>query len=1186
MSTFTEHQCAAIRAQGNILVSAGAGTGKTGTVIARCLRLILEERCSIENILMVTFTEAAAAEMRARLRKALESKSSEQPGDAFVDEQLALLDTAHISTLHGFGLQLVREHFHELGLDPQVSVLDDTQTQPLIHRTLDALFEQCYAERGAGATPVLDLIHKYGGGSEDKIRSLVLKVHRYSQTLPHPARWLEHQLGELSKPEPADWRELFVQAVREWRAEFRDEVEAHNGCDNVAKCLTALKDCVEQPSFEQAATAIRCVVDAFNAEWVRGSVGRYRDPLEKFFERALFLSSLLPGDDGIDPMLEDWERMRQPMRALLELAQHFTIEFTRAKRALGGIDFADIEQLALQCLLDQHDQPTETARGWQERFAHVFVDEYQDINAAQDAIIRAVSRGGTRANRFLVGDVKQSIYRFRLADPTIFRGYEEQWRREQGGQRIPLADNFRSRERILNFVNAVFDRLMRPEIGDIHYDADAQLRFGSPDTRQLLGAASDAIARVELHVIHDGEPEVDNPDADEQNEVVDLDNVELEARFVAQRLRKLHEAGHVIWDNEEKRERAADWRDMVVLLRSPTPRIEAFAKEFSRAGVPLAAARAGFFSAIEVCDLLNVLRLLDNPRQDIPLAAVLRSPLFGFSPDELAAVRAAAGRNRTFFHALNQFYFKGRPTSDGIENAARAKAEGFWTCFERWRRLLRHTSLSRCLETILAETHYEALLLANERGRESAANVQRLLELARNYDPFQRQGLYRFLKFVDEQTEAGLDQDVASIEAGNAVRLMSIHASKGLEFPIVALACLGGQFNQMDLRQDILLSPARGLCARIVCPESDRRYPSLPWWWAKQAEQRELLGEELRLLYVAMTRARDTLLLTAFDRSRAGEAPWPTGRTTLLHARELLSARCYWDWLKLWLSCVSTPGDWHDEERGKSGLLEWRRWSRGSITEPAAVIPARKENGNGACCDLNALRARVTWQYQFQPATHEFAKSNVSALRRRALEMDEEAKHLLPRTPRVRASDELSAADVGSAHHAFLQKVNLRRVNSLVELRSEAERFVNEGWLTREEVAVLNFEALLAFWQSPDGKRMAAMGEPKVRRELPFTAKFTIDQLRALGFTKEESFDDFVVVQGVVDLACIDEEGIDVLDFKTDQVTKATARAKADEYTPQVRLYAAALHRIFAKPVRSAALHFLAAGETLPIKVK
>lgn len=942
MSLFTEAQRLAIAANGNVLVSAGAGTGKTRTVVERCLRLI-ESGCSLENILMVTFTEAAAAEMRARLRKALEgkeesgkaeTKSSASSGQ-HLEEQLALLDTAHISTLHSFCLQLVRDHFYELHIDPQVSVLDDAQTAPLMRETLDALLERCYAGKMEFADGVQQLVRQ-NNGSDENIRALVLKLHRYTQSLPPSERWLERELKRLENNEPESWREWLVQGFVEWRGEWLADLALHKDSENVAQCLRAFEACAIHPTFSDVAEVLNCI-RAADREWAHGTKGKFREPLKSFFDEAMFLASLTQPCDGHDPLVEDWQWLRGPMRALLSLAHEFTAEFTRAKRAQAGVDFADLEQLALELLVNDRGEPTDVARAWQDRFTHVFVDECQDINAAQDAIIRAVSRD----NRFLVGDVKQSIYRFRLADPTIFRGYEEQSRKGNDGQRIPLADNFRSREGILNFINPLFTALMRRGIGGVSYDVDARLRFGAPEIRAALACSASAAPCVELHVIHKVKAGESSANDDETNGIESPDSasnagplapvedvlaIEKEARLVAQRLRKLRESGHEIWDEEKQTMSPVEWRDMVVLLRSPSSRVETFAKEFSRSGVPLAAARAGFYSAIEVQDLLNLLRLLDNPLQDIPLAAVLRSPLARLSANELAAVRilgAKGDKHATFVSAVNYFLWKTSSDDLPFAQSARAKLKEFYGAFARWRALVRQTSLSQCLEAVLAETHYEALLLAQTRGRERVANVQRLLELARQYDPFQRQGLFRFLRFVTEQQDADLDQDAAVVESANAVRLMSIHKSKGLEFPIVVVACLAGQFNMQDLRADILLSAQYGLCPRIVPPHSAQRYPSLPWWLARRQEMRELLGEEMRLLYVAMTRARDTLVLTAFDKSKQAGQRWGARTNAALGDREVTKANSYFSWLRLWLSSATAEEDWNGERAGENLLLRW-----------------------------------------------------------------------------------------------------------------------------------------------------------------------------------------------------------------------------------------------------------------------
>lgn len=615
------------------------------------------------------------------------------------------------------------------------------------------------------------------------------------------------------------------------------------------------------------------------------------------------------------------------MAALVQLAQQFTARFAEAKRQLGGVDFSDLEQFALRLL---RDDATGVARHCRAHFTHVCVDEYQDINAAQDAILRLVSGEGASANRFLVGDLKQSIYRFRLASPHIFASYAKDWRggdlqSPPPGVVIALSDNFRSREAILNFVNPLFRALMRESIGGVAYDAEAELKFGG--TVPAAGPRA-----VELHLLtKDAEEPSDERDA--TTDLLDLLGMEREARCVALRLRALHAGGHEVWDEEAGAPRRVEWRDMVVLMRSPGSRVESFAQEFHRAGVPLHAARGGFYEALEVRDLLNLLRLLDNPLQDLPLLAVLRSPLVAMSLEELVALRAQ-NDERLFWDVL----VKGARTAKSevvpgtqLDTACTpeppaaplfTKATSFLARFTVWRERLRLSSLTDCLENVLAETHYESLLLAEPRGAERVANVRRLLDLARQFDPYQRQGLHRFLQFIAAQEEAELDHAPAPVPTDNAVRLMSIHQSKGLEFPVVVVAGLGTLFNERDLRGEILLDEEFGLCPMVSPPDRERRYASLPHWLARRRGRRELLGEELRLLYVALTRARDTLLLVGTDAGKDVVQKWREPATALSDLA-LLKARCPLHWLRAWLPSVTAEEDWRGDTAGQNALLSW-----------------------------------------------------------------------------------------------------------------------------------------------------------------------------------------------------------------------------------------------------------------------
>jgi len=565
-------------------------------------------------------------------------------------------------------------------------------------------------------------------------------------------------------------------------------------------------------------------------------------------------------------------------------------------------------------------------------------------------------------------------------------------------------------------------------------------------------------------------------------------------------------------------------------------------------------------------------------------------------------------------------------------HSAFAKASAFLTRFGAWRDRLRLSSLTDCLERALAETHYESLLLAGPRGAERVANVRRLLDLARQFDPYQRQGLHRFLQFIAAQAEADLDHDPAPAPTDNAVRLMSIHQSKGLEFPVVVVAGLGTRFNEQDLRGDILLDEQFGLCPMVSPPGRERRYESLPHWLARRRGRRELLGEELRLLYVALTRARDTLLLVGTDAGKDVTEKW-RGPAEPIADAALLKARCPLNWLRAWLPSVTSEADWHNDAAGQNELLRWDfhaadderlsslspiggegRGEGAGLPNAASVPPVHTQPphpdplprwGRGDET-FAALRTRLEWRYPHDDATHEPAKTSVTVLRRRAAEAVEEATQWF----RARGAEtrrkpgELSAAQLGVAHHTFLQCVDLTRTATALDLRNEAARLVAAGLLTERDAAALDFAALLGFWESPAGQQVRAKAD-RVQREVPFTARFTVKELQEMGLmpgdpgrtfhsalrtphsalnqrllTSSPTEDEFVIVQGVADLVVFGEREIWLLDYKTDHFDEAELSAKVREHGPQLSLYAEALERIYGQKVTRTWLHFLALGRT------
>jgi ATP-dependent helicase/nuclease subunit A len=1164
----TAEQIEAISARGDVLVVAGAGAGKTRTLIDRCLAWLLDEKNQggVDEILMVTFTQAAAAEMRRRLRAGLES--APMPSSR-VAEQLALLETAHISTLHSFCFHLVSEHFYELGLDPQLRVLSNEETQLLARQTLDALLDEVYSSNSPADLAIQQLIQAQGGDWDQPVRDLIRRLHTYSQTLRDPAGWFADQLARFQSPQPDEWRAWLMEHLEIWRRAWLSVLPLQPpGNTNAAQCAAALAALPARPSRREFAAALGAIIEA-DKTWPRPR-GPWRDPIKEIFSEAEFLISVC-AENGVDPLAEDWDWVRPSMLALLDAAARFGEVFRQAKRQDGGIDYHDLEQFALRLLRDG-DRPTVIAEKWRKTLRLVFVDEFQDINDAQDAIIEALSREGAEANRFLVGDVKQSIYRFRLADPGIFARYQAAWAAAPGARVLGLAENFRSHEGILNFVNAVFSSLMRAEVGGVPYPAEARLRFGAPARRAALAVRPDSPPPVEIHVRCRGR---DPDDDDTAPAPENASDAEMEARMVGRRLKELH--GSPILD--EGAERGMKWRDMVILLRSPRNKVEAYAREFHRLGIPLAAARGGFYDSQEARDLLAILRLLDNPLQDLPLLAVLRSPLAGLSSGELAVIRAAFPRGR-FWTALVDWHRDEVKKNDADRVELRDKAGRFLERFRGWRRQSRQSAVSLCLETILDQTHYTAWLLHRERGEQRRANVERFLQLARQFDAGRGESLPRFLRFLEAQQEGQAGVEPPPAPETDAVRLMSIHQSKGQEFPVVVVADLGKKFNLADLRERLIIDSSFGLCPQIRPPGSSRFYPSLPGWLAARCHKRELLGEEIRLLYVAMTRAAQRLILAGSASRKAVDERWPARGARGLGSPEILAGADYLDWLGPWLSGPNKLRD-----AGANALLRWTIYREDESAAPAAVpVPGPEPR------DISPeMRNRLAWTYPFPAETETPAKASVSGLRRRMAEVDEPEPPLLfrldsPRSARAGREGPLTAAEIGTAHHTFLEMMSLEGAPTAPGLAQEAARLAREKILSPEQVACLNFEGLAAFWQSEAGAQLR-LHAPLIRRELPFTARFAASDLARLGAEEFAAGGprEFVVVQGVIDLAAFLPDQIWLVDFKTDHFPADELSEKIRSYRPQLDLYAEAISRIHGRPVTRRWLYFLSHRHTAVI---
>ncbi|HHY38829.1 MAG TPA: helicase-exonuclease AddAB subunit AddA [Clostridia bacterium] len=934
-SRWTEDQRKAIYTRGtDLLVAAAAGAGKTAVLVERAIQIVLDERrpVDIDRLLIVTFTRAAAGEMRQRINEVLVGALQKRPADPHLERQIFLLPRACIDTLHSFCGEVLRSHFYLLNLDPGFRVMEEAEAQMLRRDVLSAVIEEAY-ERCETLEPnrsFLYLARALSGrhGDERQLEDLVLRLYDYAYSLPRPRAWLKWMVRILFHAGDKPWEQ------QPWIGEWRDSVRLvlEDACEKIAialrlaegeglkryadilaqdqgtvKRLLALADA----PYETIHEALEKEVDWQPLPRIRQAEGaahaKTKDRIKSLRDKVKNeINDLRRNWFGrpASAVLQDLTLAAPLVQALTELVLSFDDAYRQAKSSRAVMDFADLEHYALAILAENAElspwgkdvpvdpdakmTPSPVALEYRDHFAEVLVDEYQDINGVQEAILELVTPPG---RRFMVGDVKQSIYRFRRADPQVFLDRYERYSdledtmgdsmsgacrdrprsRTVWGLRLDLTENFRSRPEVLETVNYLFGKLMTRRVGELDYDDRAYLR---PRFEYPIIEPGRAGGRVEFHFLEcrpsSGEDEGDGGGESEGEgehvpdggtDIEALDATRLEARWVAERVRRLvQDECRLIFDRSLSKYRTVTWRDVMVLMRSPRGRVSVFLEEFQRAGVPgIADGSSGYFATPEVETMLSLLHIIDNPRQDIPLAAVLRSPLVGLNASDLARIRLAT-RQGPFYCAVER-----AATGEAeLESGLTERIREFWERLNAWRDLARVSPPAELLEEIYHETGYYNLVGGMPNGEGRQANLRLLVDRARQFAGTIYRGLFHFLRYIERMRDEGDDMDTARSlgENEDVVRILSVHRSKGLEFPIVVFSGLGCRFNLRDLSGDFLFHRRLGCGPRVYDLERGVIYPTVLHRLVKKRLKLEDLSEEMRLLYVALTRAREKLIVT------------------------------------------------------------------------------------------------------------------------------------------------------------------------------------------------------------------------------------------------------------------------------------------------------------------------------------
>ena len=1204
---WTEEQEKVIRLRNrNILVSAAAGSGKTAVLVERIITMLTKDDppMDVDRLLIVTFTEAAASEMKERIRLAIEKKLMEYPDNEHLKQQATLIHNAQITTIHSFCLSVIRDHFHAIDIDPGFRIGEEGELKLLRHDVLEDMLEEKYQE---GSKRFLDFTAAYSTGRNDKkIEDLILKIYEFSRSYPDSEAWLDScvKAYEIPDVKALEGSSIMKKVMRDIRKNLEDAKELLIYAENVAlspegpavyeatleKDLQVIEELCNRASYKSLAEAFS------NVKWARIAANKDKTVSEEKIDLVKKIREMVKGIvknmsaqyfyESPEELVEDLRVCAPAMEELADLVRLFAERFEEQKRAQNMIDFSDMEQYALRILTQKTENgfvPSKIAEEYQKQFEEIMIDEYQDSNLIQEAILTSVSgcRSG-RYNIFMVGDVKQSIYRFRLSRPELFlekfRTYNIE---ESKTQRIDLHKNFRSRKEVLESANAIFRQIMTEKLGGIVYDDQAALYPGAeyPENDNV---------KTEILVM-DSDLEILSKEEDFEEKIPS--ERELEARMIAMRIRELLRSQKVT-DKETGELRNVRYSDIVILTRSIKGFADVFTEVLKREGIlTYAGTSEGYFQTQEIGVLMDYLRVLDNRRQDIPLTAVLSSAFAGLSQEELAEIRCAYP-DTAFFESVTKYREQG-------ENAdIQLKLQKCLDQMDDFRKIVPYTPMHELLWKILETTGYGDYVASMPGGAQRKANLDMLIEKARAYESTSYKGLFHFVRYIEKLKKYDTDfGEASSGDEGDSVRIMSIHKSKGLEFPVVFLAGMGKKFNKQDAYGQLLLDADLGAAADEMDLDLRTKSPTIKKLAIKRRMELESMGEELRVLYVAMTRAKEVLVMTGTDRSLESKLEkW--SQLTLTDGQIpytiLASASSFLDWVLMSRSAVP------------AGHMEMTQVRLDELIGQELKRQLEKKNAKEALLNLDIdqiydekmnrqLEAALSYVYPYREDTKLYTQMSVSELKKqsqigreednigteredlsalspvyeRKTEQEEEQDEKAESASRERKNEKSGkkGAFRGTAYHRALECLYLPDVTDLKKLEADLLDLYQRGFLTEEAYESIFPWDIWKFLESPLGKYMQkAEREGKLHRERQFMIGIPASEMKHV-FQSEE----MVLIQGVIDAYIEEEDGFILIDYKTDHVPKEKAdgeKVLKERYQVQLDYYGRALTQLTGKKVK------------------
>ncbi|HEK4799800.1 TPA: helicase-exonuclease AddAB subunit AddA [Clostridioides difficile] len=1254
----------------NLLVAAAAGSGKTAVLVERIIQMITsrENPIDIDKLLVVTFTNAAASEMRERIGDAIGKALDENPENKHLQNQLVLLNKSSITTIHSFCLDVIKSNFHRINLDPNFRIGDQTECAILKQEAIEEVFEDLYEERDEG---FLNLVESYAErGGDKEVQDIILGIYSFAMASPEPKKWLIDSAERFNIDENFD----FSQSI--WARAILDtvKIEINGLCLNMERALKEVESIEELETFaEKLSVEYKKIADisqACNKSWdeaykkmasmsfenyVKGvkriskdapsyikeskeKAKTIRDKTKKSLESIV--SATFNKDN--DSIREEIKYLYNIVKPISSVVLRFEEEYSNKKREKGIIDFNDIEHFALNILTDVDEKgnivPSDIAVGYRNKFYEIFIDEYQDSNLVQEVLLKAVANTET-PNRFMVGDVKQSIYRFRQAKPELFLQKYNNYNDKKGSshRKIMLYKNFRSREEVVDAVNYIFENIMNENIGEIEYTEKERLNLGAnfnvdTDEKSIIGGATEIHLiqkdnKLDDDIINDKDDRINNKE-NEIEEEEKLDNIQLEARMVGniiKDLMKVNEDGKIqkVYDKGIDGYRPVEFRDIVILLRATSAWAPVFADELMNMDIPTYAdVGVGYFDTIEIKTILSLLQIIDNPMQDIPLISVLKSPIFGFTPEDLIDIRVQS-KDKIFYEVLKSTAEYDGFTDSQNENESEFipseecinKSKDFLIKLKEFKEKSMYMSTDEFIWYLYTRTGYYAYVGALPGGSQRQANLKVLFERAKQFEETSLKGIFNFVNFIEKLKKSSSDMGSAKTlgENANVVRIMSIHKSKGLEFPVVICSAMGKNFNTQDFKKSILYHHNLGYGPQFVDYERRISFPSIAKEALKSKINIENLSEEMRVLYVAFTRAKEKLIITGSTRNIQDSIKrWSNGVESLdtISQYEILKGKNFLDWI---MPCVLKHRDLSNllEEVGLDAVFsvehnsKWyvKLWNKNDILvekksdEEKESIEEILEKIDVDSPDSNyysEIEEKLNYIYPYEFSTRKPATISVTEIKKIQNNYEEELintifeqKVILKKPLFIQNEEErekISGTERGTIVHLVMEVLDLKNVSSVNDIKSQIRGFVSKGIITEKQASIVNPYKIYKFFASNIGKRM--LNAEIINREKSIYAQVNMKDIyiyeKLINNDDKKLYDnESVMLRGIVDAYFEEDNQIVLVDYKTDFVNEENINQIIEKYKKQLDLYADIIETLTGKSVKEKCIYLFGVDEAV-----